>query len=73
MKGNLYGNFLGKTVNVGIPNFVRKDRLFFVTGVVLDISDNFLTLKIKDGVRKIPINDVREISINQEEDMNETY
>jgi hypothetical protein len=65
---NLFEQYRGKLVNVGIPNFVRKDRLFFITGVVLSVDEKYITLKIKDGLRKIPFQDIIEISIKKSSD-----
>ena len=63
---NLYEQYLKKTVNVGIPNYIHKDRLFFITGFVLDLDENYVILKIKDGMRKIPYSDIIEISVKKE-------
>lgn len=63
---DMYEDFLNKRVNIGIPNFVIPGRLFFITGDVLSVSDGYITLKIKDGLRKIPYSDVIQISLSKE-------
>ena len=62
-----YNDFLGQFVNVGIPHYTRERRLFFITGLVTSVEDDFLILRIKDGIRKIPFSDIMEISINHQE------
>jgi hypothetical protein len=65
VKVNEYLNdFLGKIVDVGIPHRFESGKLFFLTGEVLDIQDGYLILRVKNGVRRIPFSDLREISIN---------
>jgi hypothetical protein len=62
----MYNEFLKKNVNVGIPNFVRPNRLFFITGTVVEVDKSYLTLRIKDGIRRIPLSDVIQISLSKE-------
>ena len=64
---DFYKEFLGEIVNIGIPHYYKKNRLFYLTGLVINNKDDFLTLKIKDGMRKIPFTDIIEISINKRE------
>lgn len=61
----LYADFLGKMVDVGIPNYNEIGRLFFFTGVILEISDEYIILKIKDGIRKIPVADIIALSLTR--------
>ncbi len=65
MSVSIYSDFLNKKVDIAIPNFNREGCLFWITGYVIEVSENFLTLKIKGGIRKIPLSDVREISLNR--------
>jgi len=62
----MFEEFLNKRVNIGVPNFLRPTRLFFITGDVLSVSEGYITLKIKDGLRKIPYSDVIQIIISKE-------
>lgn len=64
----MYNEFLNENVNVGIPNFTRPNRLFFITGTVIEIDESYLTLRIKDGIRRIPFSDVIQISLSKERD-----
>jgi len=57
--------FLGKIVNIGVPHHYL-DRLFFVTGELLEVNDDHLILRKKDGVRQIELTDIIEISLNLE-------
>ena len=56
-----YKDFLNKAVDIGIPHLYQEGRLFFISGIVIDIESDFLILKIKDGIRKISLSDIREI------------
>jgi len=60
-EGVMYEKFLGKHVDIGIPNFVHPNRLFLISGVVISVERGFVTLKIRDGYRKIPYQDVIQI------------
>lgn len=60
-----YKPFLGKIVNIGIPHHYL-DRLFFVTGEVLEVNDDYLILRKRDGIRQIELSDIIEISLNLE-------
>jgi hypothetical protein len=62
-EGQMYEPFLGKPVDVGIPNFIHQGRLFLINGIVIDTKDGYVTLRIKDGFRKIPYSDI--ISIQE--------
>jgi hypothetical protein len=57
--------FLGKIVNIGMPHY-HQDRLFFVTGELLEVNDNHLILRKKDGIKQIELKDIIEISLNVE-------
>jgi len=62
----MYKDFLNKLVDIGIPNYTRPNRLFFVTGKVIEIDETYLTLRITDGLRKIPLSDIIQISLSKE-------
>ncbi len=57
--------FLGKIVNIGIPHHYL-DRLFFVTGKLLEVSDDYLIVRKKDGVQQIELRDIIEISLSKD-------
>ena len=57
-------NFKGKKVDVGLQHFFEP-RLFFYSGKLLDIIDGFLILEMKNGIKKIHVNDVIEIRSKQ--------
>ena len=57
--------FLGKIVNIGTPHHYL-DRLFFVTGALLEVNDDYLILRKKDSIRQIELKDIIEISLNSE-------
>ncbi len=57
--------FLGKIVNIGIPHHYL-DRLFFITGEVIEVNDNYLILRKKDGIQQIELRDIIEINLNLE-------
>jgi hypothetical protein len=58
---DLYGDFILEIVNIGIPHYTEKNRLFYLTGLVIEIDSDFLTLKRNDGLKKIPFCDILEI------------
>ena len=57
--------FLGKIVDIGIPH-KYLDRLFFITGELIDLKEDYLIIKKKDGVRQIQLKDIIEISLHKE-------
>ena len=61
----MYKGFLNKAVDVGIPHIFEQGKLFFIKGIVIDVRDDFLVLKITDGIRKIPFADVIEIKVTE--------
>lgn len=63
-ENDIYNNFLGQVVNIGIPYYMKEHRLFFITGLVTNIDDKFLVLRVKNGIRKIFFSDIIQISIN---------
>ena len=63
----VYKEFLNKKVDVGIPHLYKEGKLFFLTGFVFDVKDGALFLKIKDGFRKIPFDDIIEIRPSESE------
>ena len=57
--------FLGKVVNIGMPHHYL-DRLFFITGELIDLNDDNLIIRKKDGIKQIPLKDIVEISLSSE-------
>ncbi len=64
---NIYENFIGRTVDIGITHLYEKHRLFYITGKVLSVENGYLTLKIRNGYRKISFCDIIEISRSKQE------
>lgn len=58
--------FLDKIVNIGVPHHY-EDRLFFITGKLLEVNDDHLILRKKDGIVQIQLKDIIEIILNQED------
>ncbi len=52
--------FLNEYVTIAIPHLVL-DRPFFHTGILTEVDDYYITIKIKDGYKQISINDILEI------------
>lgn len=63
----VFEEFVGKEVCIGVPHRY-ENRLFFLTGVVLTVKSNFLILRIKDGIKQIPFDDIVEIRLKQGDD-----
>lgn len=57
--------FLHKTIDIGIPRFEDNDRLFYYTGVLTEVTQEYIKLKLWDGIKQIPINDVIEIRLSR--------
>jgi len=64
-EGTIYDVFLGKNVDVGIPNFRDPSRLFIINGFVIEVKDGYVTLRIKGGFRKISFGDIISIQIKE--------
>jgi ferredoxin-fold anticodon binding domain-containing protein len=58
-------DFLGKIVDVGIPH-LYENRLFYHTGELLELTDDFLILKKKDGIKQLQLRDIAEINLNKD-------
>ena len=54
--------FLGKIVNISVPHYYL-DRLFFITGKVLQVNDEHLVIQLKDGVKQIQLDEIIEIKL----------
>jgi hypothetical protein len=57
----IYKGFLNKKVNIGIPHWFNQGKLFFFTGYVIEVNNEFLILKTSNGIRKISLSDIIEI------------
>lgn len=60
---NIYQDFLGKKVTIGIPHYHRAHRLFWITGLAQNVDEDFMTLLVKNGLKKIRLDSIIEISI----------
>jgi len=60
MNRNEIEEFLNEYVTIAIPHLVL-DRPFFHTGILTEVGDYYVTIKIKDGYKQICINDITEI------------
>lgn len=56
-------DFLGETINVGIPH-LYEDRLFYYTGELLEVTFDCLILRKKDGLKQIQLKDIVEITVH---------
>ena len=53
--------YLNKSVGIGLPHWVVPDKLFFYYGTIIEITDNFLLLKGKNGLKQIILQDINQI------------
>jgi ferredoxin-fold anticodon binding domain-containing protein len=56
--------FLGKIIDVGIPH-LYEERLFYYTGELLELTDEYLILKKKDGIKQIQLKNIVEINLHK--------
>jgi len=59
--------FKNKKVNIGVPHWHIEDRLFYRTGIIKTIDTKFITLENDHSIKKIPLQDIREIELCKEE------
>lgn len=52
--------FLNEYVDVGTPHMFL-DRPFFIKGIVLEITEQYLKLKMSDGYKMLPLENIIEI------------
>lgn len=52
--------FLNETVTIAVPHIIL-DRPFFITGLLKEVTDRYLKLKISDGYKHILIDEIIEI------------
>ena len=57
--------FLGKTVSVGLQHEIITNRLFFYNGVLTELSDDTLTLRMSNGFKIIPLDQVMDIHLDR--------
>ena len=53
--------FLYQTCDIGVPHLVMPGRLFFLKGIVIEVDDEFLRLKLENGFKLIRLSEIREI------------
>ena len=64
MNRNDCEEFLNETVTVAVPHIIL-DRPFFITGLLKEVTDRYLKLKISDGYKHIQIDEIIEIRRGQ--------
>ena len=57
-------DFLGKIIDVGIPH-LYEERLFYFTGELLELTDEYLILKNNQGIKQIQLKSIVEISLHK--------
>jgi len=67
MNRNDCEEFLNEFVTVAVPHIIL-DRPFFITGILKEVTDRYLKLKIKDGYKQIFIDDILEIRRDNDSD-----
>ena len=55
--------FLNQYVSVGIPHLVYENQLFFHTGQLTELTDEYVKIQTKSGLKLIPLDQIREIRI----------
>ena len=65
MKKEYIKNYENKLVNIGVPHLVLDHRLFYHTGKIIEITNEYLTLKKNDSIKQIRLEDVIEIKENR--------
>lgn len=53
--------FYKKDADIGIPDFKNKNRLFLHSGKIIELTDEMLILKQKNGYRQILLDKIVEI------------
>jgi len=61
MKKDFFEEFKNEFCDVGIPHRFIDNRLFYYTGRVIELTDEFLVLKNSKEVKQISLKDIKEI------------
>ena len=65
MKRKEIEGFLGMIVRVGVPHFA-EDRLFYISGLAVEIDADELVIKMSDGgFKQITIEEIKEIRLDK--------
>jgi hypothetical protein len=59
-------NLLGKYVSVGVPHYQEEGHLFFLFGLLDEITQDHITLVTKKKILYIPIEEVRSVEAAEE-------
>lgn len=54
--------FLGERVGIGVANFITGG-IFYYYGTLLEVTENFVKIKMKTGYKQINLADILEIKI----------
>ena len=55
--------YTGEFVDIGIPHYIIPDRLFYQKGILEEIFEDEIKLKLDNGVKIIPLNQIKEIRL----------
>jgi len=56
--------YLGRNCDIGVPHKFQ-DRLFFYSGIILELTEDSLILQMKDGIKVFDYRDIIEISLHK--------
>ena len=54
----IYRQHEGKTVDVGIPHYNNPNKLFFITGKLIEVNDQYILLETSKGIRRLSLVDI---------------
>jgi hypothetical protein len=54
----IYGGYLGKIANIGIPHKFNFDQIFFLTGTVIEVNENFLLIQTKKELHRVNLSEI---------------
>ena len=61
-----YLKFLGKLVEIGLPHW-SKPRPFYITGIVVEVNEDYLVLDYEKGARQVKFEDIVDICVKEEQ------
>lgn len=65
--------FLNKYIAVGVPHDIIPHKLFFYYGRLENIVEDDIKLNLKNGFKIIPIDQIRDIHLVENNSYNEYY
>lgn len=63
MERNDFLPYEGCYVDLGIPHYVIPDRLFYQKGMLEEILETEIKLRLENGVKIIPFSQIKEIRL----------